>query len=52
MVATFGKNRLVVDQGPDDFEKLRASISKIKAMILLGVNAGLGNSDCASLPIN
>lgn len=123
MVSTFGKNRLVMDLAPDDFERLRASISKIwgpirlgnevqrirtvfkyayeaghidrpmrfgpnfkkpsksvlrkhrataesrmfeaheirtliasassqlKAMILLGVNCGLGNSDCASLPI-
>ena len=30
---------------------LEAASPQVKAMILLGVNAGLGNSDCASLPI-
>lgn len=124
LIASFGKNRLIDDLAPDDFEKLRANVSKIwgpyrlgdevqrvrtifkyafeaghidkpmrfgpnfkkptravirkhrsgsqrrmfeadeirsliatacpqlKAMILLGINAGFGNTDCASLPIS
>lgn len=45
-------------KGPKMFEasELRRLIYKAKlplrAMILLGINAGLGNSDCASLPLS
>lgn len=44
-------------QGPKVFEAgdlrrlLKSASSQLKAMILLGVNCGFGNNDCATLPI-
>jgi len=39
--------------GPSDIHRmLEAAPLQIRTMILLGVNAGLGNTDCASLPVS
>jgi len=37
----------------DEIRKmLKAALPQLRAMILLGINAGLGNSDCATLPLS
>ena len=33
-------------------QMLEAATGQLKAMLLLGINAGLGNTDCANLPIS
>ncbi len=33
-------------------QMLKAASTQLKAMILLGINGGLGNTDCANLPIS
>ena len=46
-----------IAQGPKMFEsaEVRAMLAKagqpLKAMILLGINCGFGNNDCATLPL-